>query len=169
MKNFIFTTVFLSYFHLYGQDKTILKPSIDLGVKYTLIDDIGGACLGLKVNYDKFDFNLRNDFSISIISDPITQYFVIQDYKVFMYLDASYQVFTKSFPFLGLGWVSNSNQIHRFNPTYGYYAATLGWKQKINNSIIIELRGDIPFIKKNGVIDQNITFPLSVSVLYNID
>jgi len=169
MKKIIIVIFILSFFNLYGQEKKKLKPNLDLGMKYTFIDDRGGACLGVNVNYDKFNFSLRNDFSISIISDPITQYFVIQDYKVFMYFDVSYQIFTKSYPFAGFGWISNSDQIHRFNPTYGYYTLTLGWKQKINNAITIELRSDVPFVKNNGVIDQNIAFPLSISILYSID
>ena len=154
-------------FIIYGQKEPKIT-TLQLGVRRTFMDAMNGVCMGINVDYKKLGFSLRNDATLSLYKPISTNTWLVTDYKVAMYVDVSYHLFKNSYPFVGFGWISNSDQIQRFNPSYGYYAGTIGWRQEIGKNIKLELRGDIPTIKQSPIIDTGVAFPISMSLFYTI-
>lgn len=168
----IFTLLVLPLFD-YAQDKNESNENdfdsrIFVGGKFVPIDYVSGPVIGFELRYKKFGIDLRNDFGLKISKSPGSNYFGISDFRSYNYLSFSYQLFQGSYPFLGVGWISSGDQIYRFNNEYGYSTMTLGWKQKISNRILLELRGDIPLVKVKPWINQNFAFPVGLSIMYNL-
>lgn len=154
---------------LFAQDNREFKSfNILAGLKYTPIDYIGGGIVGFSYKFKKFTFCLRNDISMSIAKDDSLIYFGINKYRIYNYLDIHYNFNEKISTSIGYGWISNKNQIHRLNNEFGYSVVSIGMHYLISQRIILELKGDIPFVEWNSPIDQNIAFPVSIGLIYMI-
>lgn len=169
---FIVTILFIQDYSFCQKDNesliSAINPKIYLGGKFVPIDYVSGPVIGFEARYRKFGIDLRNDFGIKISKSQNSNYFGISEFRSYNYFNFSYQVFQNSFPFIGIGWISNGDEIYRFNNEYGYSTITLGWKQKISSQISLELRGDIPLVEVKPWIDQNFAFPIGLSILYNL-
>jgi hypothetical protein len=149
-----------------GNPKERIQTTFELGMRYTLIDYIGGPSAAMTFRKDKFSVSIRNDASLSLAKANSSTYFGINKYRVHNYIDIRYNLWKNISPFIGFGWVSTKDEIHRFNNEYGYNTFSIGATAFLNSKILFELRGDIPLVKRNLPVDQNIAFPLSLKVTY---
>ena len=146
--------------------KPKIKTSLLIGAKYTPFDYIWGGLTGINLKRGKFSFNISNDFSFSIARKDSSTYFGIDEYRVYNYFDLAYDFYKNSIVSFGVGWVSNTDDFHRFNNQYGYSVVSIGLYQKLSTRVQFEIRGDIPLERENPLIDENYAFPVSVSIAY---
>lgn len=165
----ILSIIYACSLHLFSQENRVSSNfSIITGLKYTPIDYVGGGILGVSYKHNKFTFSLRNDISMVVEKVDTLYYFGISKYRVYNYLDIHYNLNDKFCVSIGYGWISNSNQIHRFSSEYGYHVISTGINYWISNKTILELKGDLPLSKWNSLIDQNLAFPVSFGIKYLI-
>ncbi len=161
--------VCLSFVTLYSQEsKSNISFKIIAGAKYTPIDYIGGGIFGFSVSKNNFAFSVRNDVSLSLVKDNASNYYGINKYRTCKYFDIHYFFNKKLSTSLGYGWISNKNEIHILSREFGYSVISLGVNYLISENIILELKGDIPFVDLNSPVDQNIAFPASIGLIYTL-
>lgn len=161
---FVFSMLLMG---LYSQDNNKeCSFRIFAGFKYTPIDYVGGGIVGFAIKKQNMLFSLRNDVSLAIEKNDSMSYFGINKYRVSNYLDVHYCFTEKFCASVGYGWVSNKNQIHRFNSDFGYSVLSVGVNYYATHHIAFELKGDVPFADWNSPVDQNIAFPVSIGLIY---
>ena len=152
---------------LYSQENNNnLSFKILIGAKYTPFDYIGGGILGFSITKNNFSFSFRNDISLSLAKANTSNYFGINKYRTYKYFDIHYAFQKKLGASLGYGWISNKDEIHILDSEFGYSVISLGINYAISERIILELKGDIPFVDLNSPFDQNIAFPASIGLMY---
>lgn len=168
MKKTILLIIIGMYFsNLYSQEnKNNCTFKIITGVKYTPFDYIGGGILGFSIIKNNISFSFRNDISLSIVRDNSSSYFGINKYRTYKYFDLHYYFHPKLAASLGYGWISNKDEIHILHHEYGYSVISLGINYSISERIILELRGEIPFVDLHSPVDQNVAFPASIGLMY---
>jgi hypothetical protein len=155
---------------LFSQEKSeSCAFKIFTGAKYTPIDYIGGGIFGVSLTKNKYSFTIRNDISLSIVKKNPFGYFGIDKYRVYSYFDVHYLFHKKLSASLGYGWISNKDEIHRFNHGYGYSSISIGFNYFILENIVLELKGDISFVDWNSPVNQNIAFPVAFGLIYCFD
>lgn len=157
--------------------------NIDLGLKFTPFDYLGGAILGLSIYSPdkKFAVNFRNDILLSIgkssslnsVGNIIpSEKFSVLEYHTLNYFELDYKIsnFNKKPLYIGLGsgWVYlGEGKNIRFNSETGYATITSSLKYKIS-WFAIEVRGDYA-LKGRSFKGYNITksiFPISFGLIY---
>ena len=157
--------MFFSIININAQEiKPKIKVCLLIGAKYTPFDYIWGGLTGINLKRGKFSFNVRNDFSFSIARKDSSAYFGVDEYRVYNYFDLAYEFYKNSVASVGVGWVSNTDDFHRFNNQYGYSVVSIALYQKLSTRIQFEIRGDIPLKKRNLLISDNHAFPVFVSI-----
>jgi len=168
-KTILVIIVSLCFSFLYSQENNNnISFKILTGAKYTPFDYIGGGILGFSITKNKLGFCFRNDFSLSIVKDNTSRYFGIKEYRTYKYFDFHYYFHSKMAASLGYGWISNKDEIHIFHHDYGYSVISLGINYLISERIILELRGEIPFVDLHSPVDQNVAFPASLAMIYTL-
>lgn len=159
----------LSFTYLYSQEsKSNFLFKIIAGTKYTPFDYIGGGIFGLSISKNDFSFSIRNDISLTLLKDNSSNYFGINKYRTYKYFDFHYFFNEKLSSSLGYGWISNKDEVHILDSEFGYSVISIGVNYLVSENIILELRGDIPFVDFHSPIDQNIAFPASIGLIYTL-
>lgn len=165
--------VFLSAVHVSSQSKDdIYNINLELGIKYTPIEWIGGPLLGLGLESEskKVGVHFRNDIVLSVGQDPIqteSTYRLVR-YHTYNYLDIDYKLTNKLSTGAGIGWIFLVGENNRFNSENGYTIATVFLKYNIK-WLTFELRGDIPLeqYEEKKVVGPEFLFPVSLGCYYS--
>jgi hypothetical protein len=161
--------VLMCFSFLYSQENNNkISFKILTGAKYTPIDYIGGGILGFSITKNNFAFSFRNDISLSVIRDNTSNYFGVNKYRTYKYFDFQYSFSKKIRTTLGYGWISNKDEIHILHNYYGYSVISIGINYVISENIILELKGDIPFVDLHSPDDQNVAFPACLALIYTL-
>jgi hypothetical protein len=150
--------------------KEAYKLYIDLGIKYTPVEYLGGPVFGISLDNQnkKIGFNLRSDyiFSVGQKEQPVSEY-IINSFNTYTYFDISYKFSDIFFVSLGAGWIYGGiGDNIMFNKDSGYPSGTISFKYTFD-WITVELRGDIPLEDWDPIFDRGHLFPLSVACYYH--
>lgn len=166
----ILSIFFLTAYNSLSQTKDkSLNSKLALGVKYTPFDYIGGIVMGLELQKNKIGVRLQNEIDISLEqTDSLSFYGDNKKYRTYKYLDISYNIYTNSTIFLGLGWVDRKfNSSGILQKDYGYAVVSVGGEYNLSETIKLGCRGIFPLEKIEKHLDQGFAFPLSISMVYS--
>ncbi len=164
---FLIVIVVVIVTSVYSQEsETPYSFKVHTGVKYTPIDYLGGGILNFMITKNKFGLSFRNDISMSIEKQMFESNYNIAKFRVSKYVDFHYFFNKKFSTSLGYGWVANKDEHYGIYDNYGYHVVSLGVNYLVSDRIILELKGDIPFVDYNSPVDLNVAFPASIGLMY---